>query len=736
MMKLALNTAKETTVGLFRAYGSILFAERPLVGGLFIAATFWFPNTGMAGLLAAIAGVVTARLLQFRNLGSGLHIYNSLLVGLSLGAYYQLDIYLGVLIVLGAVLAVFATVAMADVLWRLDRLPALSLPFVMVALMVTLAAHSYGTLSRYLLPMAPRDEYISPLIDQFFTALGSAFFTPHPISGMLMFVGLLMTSRYLSLLAVAGFLCGFTTYAFLSGSPHPDLVAWNGFNFILVAMALGGIFTVPGMQSFILAMVGAVIAALVTAASETFMLVYGLPVMAVPFLVTTMLVLIALTKRPASESLQVTLDAPALPEKSAERTRLAIARHGEFGSLPVLAPFYGRWDIYQGFNGPHTHQPPWQHALDFYIIEYGKSYRTDGVALNDYFCFGLPVLSPVAGFVVKTLDSLPDNPPGQVDMDNNWGNHVLIRMQNGLYALLAHLKQGSISVEVGAYINPAQQLAECGSSGRSPQPHLHLHVQRGEQLGSPTTPFHLTSVMFQAAAKKAQFRLFSRPDEGESVMTPKTDMALVDSLRMNVGRQFCYQVRECSDGNDAQQGDLVKKRRMSVTLNLLGELRLEMDSGASAAFTCQDHLLAFYDREGPADQFLDAWLLALGLTPFTEGKLGWHDQPSMMLLPATWLQHLIAQFMLPLGGGIDSHYERRWIEGRWQQHGTHCLTLPLGSPIQVTTSAYIEPRLGCTQISMKKGGSTALEATLLEIGQKADAGIPAWTVVTGNEQDH
>ncbi len=726
------STVKVTAAGLFRAYGSILFAENPLVGGLFVAATFLFPNTALAGLLAAIAGVATARLLQFRNLDSGLHIYNSLLVGLSLGAYYQLDMYLGVLIVLGAVLAVFATVAMADVLWRLDRLPALSLPFVMVALMVTLAAHSYGTLSRYLLPMAPRDAYISPLVDQFFTALGSAFFTPHPLAGMLMFAGLLITSRYLSLLAVAGFLCGFTTYSFLSGSPHPDLVAWNGFNFILVAMALGGIFTLPGVQSFILAMVGAVIAALVTAASETFMLVYGLPVMAVPFLMTTMLILIALTKRPASESLQVTLEAPALPEKSAERTRLAIARHGEFGSLPVMAPFYGRWDVYQGFNGPHTHQPPWQHALDFYIIEHGKSYRTDGVALNDYYCFGLPVLSPVGGFVVKTLDSLPDNAPGQVDMDNNWGNHVLIRMQNGLYALLAHLKQGSVSVEAGAYVNPNQQLAECGSSGRSPQPHLHLHIQRSETLGSPTIPFHLTTVMFQAAAKdRPQFRLFSRPEEGESVMTPKTDPALVDSLRMNVGRQFCYQVRQ-----PGKQGDIFSKRHLSVTLDLLGESRLVMDSGASAAFTCQDHLLAFYDRAGPPDLFLDAWVLALGLTPFTEGKLAWRDQPSMRLLPTTWPQHLIAQLLLPLGGGVDSDYERRWCAGEWRQHGSHHLPLPLGPPMQAATLACIEPRLGCTRISLKKGGATLLEATLLEIGQKADAGIPAWTVVTDNKQNN
>jgi len=221
-----------------------------------------------------------------------------------------------------------------------------------------------------------------------------------------------------------------------------------------------------------------------------------------------------------------------------------MARHGEFDSLPVLAPFYGRWEVYQGFDGPHTHQPPWQHALDFYIVEEGKSYRTDGVALNDYYCFSLPVLSPVAGFVVKTLDSLPDNPPGQVDMENNWGNHVLIRMDNGLYALLAHLKQGSVRVQNGVYLQASQQVAECGSSGRSPQPHLHLHVQWGEALGAATHPFHLTTILHQSeAGSPTRFKLYSRPAKGERILAPIADTVLKESLHLSVGREFCYRVK-------------------------------------------------------------------------------------------------------------------------------------------------------------------------------------------------
>jgi len=684
-------------------------------------ATLYFPNTGLAGVLAAIVGITTAKLLKFRHLESGLHVYNSLLVGLSLGAYYQLNIHLAVLITLGAILAVFATVAMRDVVWRLGHIPVLSMPFVMVALTVSLAAHSYGTLARYLLPMAPNDGLINTWIDQFLTALGSAFFTPHPVAGLLLFFGVLLTSRYLALLAISGFACGFAAYSFLSGSPHPDLVAWNGFNFILVAMALGGIFTIPSRQSFLLAMVGAVIAALITAASETFMVVYGLPVMALPFLATTLIVLLALTQRPLSSSLQLTLETPALPEKSIETARLAIARHGEFGSIPVLPPFYGQWDVYQGFHGKHTHQAPWQHALDFYMLDGDKSFRTDGRILEDYLCFGLPVIAPVSGFVVKTLDSLPDNRPGDIDSENNWGNHILIRLHNGLYVLLAHLKQHSITVELDAYVHPGQTLAVCGSSGRSPQPHLHMHVQSGEMLGSPTYPFHLTTVLHRGKEQLiAQFKLFSRPCEGEQVLMPKIDAILADTLQFHVGRELSYEV--------ICQG-ITQIRKLHISLNITGQLRLVSDSGASAALSQQSSLLAFFHREGTADVFFDAWLLALGLTPLNDGDMTWRDQPSMQYLPMTWQERLLSQLFYPMGTGVDSHYQRHWRGQYWQQEGLHILKLPWQQAIELQSMVHIEPHLGCKEIHLHSPTFT-LKAQLLEVGQKADAGIPAWKIET------
>lgn len=151
--------------GLLRAYATILFSDSWLIGLFFLAVSFWYPNAGMAGLIGALTGSITARLLSFPNIASGLHVYNSLLVGLALGIVFHLDSYLFVLILMGAILAVFLTVALADVLWRMEHLPVLSLPFVIVAFTCFFAAQAYGNLSVYLSPFIPIEPLFGGVAD-------------------------------------------------------------------------------------------------------------------------------------------------------------------------------------------------------------------------------------------------------------------------------------------------------------------------------------------------------------------------------------------------------------------------------------------------------------------------------------------------------------------------------------------------------------------------------------------
>ena len=57
------------------------------------------------------------------------------------------------------------------------------------------------------------------------------------------------------------------------------------------------------------------------------------------------------------------------------------------------------------------------------------------------------------------------------------GNHVVLDLGSGEYALLAHLRRGSVRVRPGQRVRRGETLGRCGNSGNSSEPHLHFHVQ-------------------------------------------------------------------------------------------------------------------------------------------------------------------------------------------------------------------------------------------------------------------
>lgn len=710
--------------GVLRAYATILFLNNPVSGLFILLGTLFFPNLGIAGLIGAITGLALARFLNFPQISSGMHIYNSLLVGLSLGAFFQLDYYLVMLIILGSVLAVFLTVALAAALWRHDELPVLSLPFVIVAMTMAFAARSYQNLEYYIAPYTAAGDFINVSADTFFSAMGAIYFMANPMVGLVLFFIIIIHSRYLALLALGGYIVGYALLILLTGNMNPNLAAWSGFNFALTAMAVGGIFTIPGIYSFIVAMISAALAALVTTAMQNLLLGYGLPVMAFPFLITTLTVLAALRRR-VGLSAPYLPAMPALPEINYERARLAKVRNGEIGSIPLLAPFYGEWEIYQGFNGEHTHIAPWQHALDFYMLEEAKSFSGEGLELDDFFCFGLPVLSPVYGVVIRTYDRFNDNSPGEMDTSNNWGNFVLIRLDTGSHVLLAHLKKGSIKIREKDRVEPGVVLAACGNSGRSPQPHLHLQTQHDAALGSPTVPFHLASVVIDNNKSAPSYQVVSRPDKGDHVQPAENDDKLARNLHLPVGRSLNYKM-QCEEKNFSIE------RKMHVEVSLLGQYRLLSDSGASAAFEESNGVLAFYDRSGPKDVVLDTWLLANGLTPLTDKAFNWKDSPSASLLPLTFFQRLWLHSSYTLGCGLNSQYQRSWNkqDNQWVQSANH----QLKNIWIAKTHSMISPDKGCVAYSLEFNNQTYV-AELTDIGLISDEGIPGWReAVSGKSQ--
>ncbi len=110
--------------------------------------------------------------------------------------------------------------------------------------------------------------------------------------------------------------------------------------------------------------------------------------------------------------------------------------------------------------------------------------------------FGQPVFAPADGVVVAASgwqrDHLSRNSPlgllylipemlirGIFSLVNGLfvlGNHVILDLGDGVYAALAHLKRGSIRVRPGDRVRAGQQIAECGNSGNTSEPHVHFQL--------------------------------------------------------------------------------------------------------------------------------------------------------------------------------------------------------------------------------------------------------------------
>lgn len=180
-------------------------------------------------------------------------------------------------------------------------------------------------------------------------------------------------------------------------------------------------------------------------------------------------------------------------------------RRDDHPPVLVSAPVAGRW---AALNSPATTIP--SHG----VRAYGQAFAIDlahprpvtaagqnalGWGLRQrrpesYSSFGEPVTAVQAGTVVGVS-------AGQRDhlARNTWpgvlylmvlegfvrelagssfivGNHVVVDHGDGIYALYAHLRAGSVKVRVGDRVAAGEQVGEVGNSGNSSEPHLHFQL--------------------------------------------------------------------------------------------------------------------------------------------------------------------------------------------------------------------------------------------------------------------
>ncbi len=235
---------------ILNSYSEILFISDPGMGFVLLAITLVNPNVAVAGVISTLSAYFLASFLGLKKefMNSGFYTYNTLLAGLSIGALFKISwITLFFLMVIG-VLTFLITLFLFNTFSHYLKLPILSIPFVIVSSIAYLASTRYTGLfvsSLYPTFLSTIEPTLPTWVSGYFKCLGIIFFLPNIWVGVIISVVLLFSSRIIFMLSIIGYYSGTLITALMIGSFEKAFANLSHFNFILIMIALGGIFLIP-----------------------------------------------------------------------------------------------------------------------------------------------------------------------------------------------------------------------------------------------------------------------------------------------------------------------------------------------------------------------------------------------------------------------------------------------------------------------------------------------------------
>ncbi len=558
--------------------GIIFLIPLPWIGGLLWLTLIQNPRHIMFALIGVSIGSIVARILVTDHplkLG-GDQKANALMVAIAVAWITEktgIPIFeqVAMAIVAAASVAMFAT-ALEHAL-KGTCLPPLVWGYCFGASMLFIlfpnwAEVAHNALDPWFMPRDMADWGIA-----FLRSLGSILFTPTAFAGIVISVVILIWSRVMFISGAVAWVSGIITAIIFQNLNIEYLGAigdWlsASYNFFIAGMALGSVFFLPSWASLFTAGVSGCVAAFFTLVILA--IFPGSPVALLPLsaVLTIWIGIGAITRNGGKRSIlwqNKYLTLP--PEKAWWNASYWYQRFGR--EEPLLAiPALGPVLVAQSFDGELSHMGSWRYALDLQRPEPNSNTKAADLSI-----WSAPIVSPSGGIVERVKNNIHDNPLGVSNFAENWGNHVIIRLDDGGWALLAHLKQGTSTMISGSRVEAGDYVGQAGNSGRSPASHLHLQVQDAPSLGAVTTPFRLAN--YQSAdsegAELLHWNAAGIPATGTIIKASLPNPKVHNVLAMLAPGSAVWQVEVIGSVPSEFHQKKYNTTRVNVSLNDMGQ---------------------------------------------------------------------------------------------------------------------------------------------------------------------
>jgi Peptidase family M23 len=196
-----------------------------------------------------------------------------------------------------------------------------------------------------------------------------------------------------------------------------------------------------------------------------------------------------------------------------------VAVNGCYGSGGVHRP------ALNSLNGKLTNSQ--RFAIDWMKLnDAGEFYSGDKTKNESYADYGQAVYAVADGTVSSTLDTVDAGTPGvlpandpvlgpKITIQNVDGNHIIVDLGGGVWAMYAHLIRGSLLVTTGDRVKKGQKIAELGNTGNSSGPHLHFQLMdNASLLQADAVPYVIDGFTYQGQVSYAAWEASDAYESG------------------------------------------------------------------------------------------------------------------------------------------------------------------------------------------------------------------------------